>query len=146
MNDKAIIFNSAFASSEGLWRSQRLLSASALWPKQITPPPPPKLRNIILQSNNQHTVSTVLIPEEGVIHLNLATSAGNTLLDLHNSSHETQPHSTITTYYSLKIFLGFWLAKKTHIIHHNQLLLTKFGRLLQLINQWCQKCSTVAGL
>ena len=68
---------------------------------------PLNLRHTILQSNNQHTVSTVLIPEEGVIHPNLATSAGNTLLDLHNSSHETQPHSIIATYYSLKIFLGF---------------------------------------
>ena len=33
-------------------------------------------------------------------------------------------------YYSFKIFLRFWLAKITHIIHHNQLLLTKFGRIL----------------
>ena len=101
--------------------------------------------SIILQNNNRHTVSTVLIPEEGVIHLNLATSASNTLLDLHNSSHETQPHSIIATYYSFKIFLSFWLAKDTHVIHHNQLLLTKFGRILWLINQWRQKCSTVAG-
>ena len=99
--------------------------------------------SIILQNNNRHTVSTVLIPEEGVIHLNLATSASNTLLDLHNSSHETQPHSIIATYYSFKIFLSFWLAKDTHIIHHDQLLLTKFGRILRLINQWRQKCSTV---
>ena len=33
-------------------------------------------------------------------------------------------------YYSFKIFLRFWMAKITHIIHHNQLLLTKFGRIL----------------
>ena len=33
-------------------------------------------------------------------------------------------------YYSYKVFLGFWLAKITCIIHHNQLLLTKFGRIL----------------
>ena len=32
-------------------------------------------------------------------------------------------------YYSFKIFLGFWLAKITCIIHHNQLLFTKFGRI-----------------
>ena len=35
------------------------------------------------------------------------------------------------TYYSFKIFLRFWLAKITRIIHHhNQLLLTTFGRIL----------------
>ena len=28
-------------------------------------------------------------------------------------------------YYSFKIFPHFWLVKTTHIIHHNQLLLTK---------------------
>ena len=33
-------------------------------------------------------------------------------------------------YYSFKIFLRFWLAKITRIIHQNQLLLTKFGRIL----------------
>ena len=33
-------------------------------------------------------------------------------------------------YHSFKIFLRFWLAKITRIIHHNQLLLTKFGRIL----------------
>ena len=33
-------------------------------------------------------------------------------------------------YFSFKIFLRFWLAKITRIIHHNQLLLTKFGRIL----------------
>ena len=33
-------------------------------------------------------------------------------------------------YYSFKIFLRFWLAKSTRIIHHIQLLLTKFGRIL----------------
>ena len=48
-------------------------------------------------------------------------------------------------YYSFKIFLRFWLAKSIRIIHHNQLLLTKFERILRLINRWHQKCSTVAG-
>ena len=35
-----------------------------------------------------------------------------------------------TFYYSFKIFLRFWLAKITRIIHQNQLLLTTFGRVL----------------
>ena len=48
-------------------------------------------------------------------------------------------------YYSFKIFSRFWLATSTRIIHHNQLLVTKFGRILRLINRWRQKCSFLAG-
>ena len=44
-------------------------------------------------------------------------------------------------YYSSKIFPQFWLAKSTRIIHHNQLLMTKFGRILCLTRKWPQKCS-----
>ena len=44
-------------------------------------------------------------------------------------------------YYSFKIFPKFWLAKSTRIIHHNQLLMTKFGRILCLTRKWRQKCS-----
>ena len=44
-------------------------------------------------------------------------------------------------YYSFKIFPQFWLAKSTCIIHHNQLLMTKLGRILCLTRKWHQKCS-----
>ena len=44
-------------------------------------------------------------------------------------------------YYSFKIFPQFWLAKSTRIIHHNQLLMTKFGRILSLTRKWRQKWS-----
>ena len=44
-------------------------------------------------------------------------------------------------YYSFKIFPQLWLAKSTCIIHHNQLLMTKFGRILCLTRKWRQKCS-----
>ena len=44
-------------------------------------------------------------------------------------------------YYSFKIFPRFWLAKSTLIIDHNQLLMTKFGKILCLARKWCQKCS-----
>ena len=44
-------------------------------------------------------------------------------------------------YYSFKIFPRFWMAKSTLIIHHNQLLMTKFGRILCLTRKWRQKCS-----
>ena len=43
-------------------------------------------------------------------------------------------------YCSFKIFPQFWLAKSTRIIHHNQLLMTKFGRILCLMRKWRQKC------
>ena len=48
-------------------------------------------------------------------------------------------------YYSFKIFPRFWLAKSTRIIHHNQLRMTKFGRILCLTRKWRQKCSVFAG-
>ena len=48
-----------------------------------------------------------------------------------------------------KIFPCFWLVKTTNIIHHNQLLLTKFGKNFvmheTMTSKWCQKCSLVAG-
>ena len=50
-------------------------------------------------------------------------------------------HTIITCYYSFKIFPRFWLAKSTRLIHHNQLLMTKFGRILTLTRKWRQKCS-----
>ena len=43
--------------------------------------------------------------------------------------------------YSFKIFSQFWLVKSTSIIYHNQLLVTKFGRVLCLTRKWRQKCS-----
>ena len=39
-------------------------------------------------------------------------------------------------YYSFKIFPRFWLAKSTRLILHNQLLMTKFGRILCLARKW----------
>ena len=77
-----------------------------------------------------------------------STDEDNTLLYLQNSSYPTQPQSkhVIANYYSFKIFLHFWLAKTTYIIHHNQLLLTKIywtndvksAARQKLLNQWHQ--------
>ena len=44
-----------------------------------------------------------------------------------------------------KYFPRFWLAISTRLIHHNQSLVTKFGRILCLAWKWCQKCSVHAG-
>ena len=48
-------------------------------------------------------------------------------------------------YYSIKIFLHFWLVKTARIIHHNQLLLTKYwindiksAACCKLLNRWHQ--------
>ena len=48
-----------------------------------------------------------------------------------------------TPYYSFKIFPKFWLAKSTRIIHHNQLLMTKVGRILCLTRKWRQKSGAI---
>ena len=48
-------------------------------------------------------------------------------------------------YYSFKIFPRFWLPKGTSIIHHNKLLMTKFGRILCLARKWRQECSVFSG-
>ena len=52
-------------------------------------------------------------------------------------------HESVLTiiYYSFKIFPQFWLAKSTCIIHHNQLLMTKFGRILCLTRKWHQNAA-----
>ena len=52
--------------------------------------------------------------------------------------HSAKTSSNNILYYSFKIFPCFWLVKTTHIIHHNQLLLTKFGKNFVILNQWPQ--------
>ena len=54
----------------------------------------------------------------------------NTFYGIHNLievSGETAPNSK-----GAGVVPRFWLAKSTRIIHHNQLLMTKFGRILCL--------------
>ena len=41
----------------------------------------------------------------------------------------TTPLKHCWCYYSLKGFSRFWLAESTRVIHHNQLLMTEFGRI-----------------
>ena len=45
----------------------------------------------------------------------------------------------VVYYYSFKIFSRFWLVKTTRIIHHNQLLFTKFGKNLRHIESMTSK-------
>ena len=44
-------------------------------------------------------------------------------------------------YYSFKIFPRFWLAESARLIHDNQLLMTKFGRILCLAGKWRQNAA-----
>ena len=46
---------------------------------------------------------------------------------------------------SFKIFPRFWLAESPRLIHHNQLLMTKFVSILTLTRNWRQKFSVFAG-
>ena len=73
-----------------------------------------------------------------------SASVDSTLLDLQNSSYPTQPHSIIANYYSFKIFPRFGLVEITRIIHHNQLLFTKFGKNLRHIQSMTSKVEPAA--
>ena len=53
--------------------------------------------------------------------------------------------ANIRLHYSFKIFPWFWLAKSTRFIHHNQLPMTKLGRILCLTRKWRQKYSVFVG-
>ena len=46
-------------------------------------------------------------------------------------------------YYSFKIFPRFWLVRTTSIIHHNQLLFSKFGKNLRHIESMTSKVQPV---
>ena len=46
-------------------------------------------------------------------------------------------------YYSFKIFSRFWLVKTTRIIHHNQVLFTKFGKNLRNIELMTSKVERI---
>ena len=46
-------------------------------------------------------------------------------------------------YYSFKIFSRFWLVKTTRIIHHNQVLFTKFGKHLRHIESMTSKVERI---
>ena len=45
--------------------------------------------------------------------------------------------------YSFKIFSRFWLVKTTSIIHHNQMLFTKFGKHLRHIESMTSKVERI---
>ena len=88
-----------------------------------------------------------------------SNSSRETLRFVGNKIHcSPRDQSLSVNCYSFKIFPRFWLVKTTSIIHHNQLLFTKFGKTLRhiesmtskgepseiiepLTSKWRQKCS-----
>ena len=62
-----------------------------------------------------------------------------------DSNFETAFSKTIyNNYYSFKIFPRFGLVETTSIIHHNQLLFTKFGKNLRRIQSMTSKVEPAA--
>ena len=54
-------------------------------------------------------------------------------------------HKLWACYIFIQNISPIWLAKSTRLIHHNQSLMTKFGRILCLTRKWRHKCSVRAG-
>ena len=66
--------------------------------------------------------------QEECYPLRLKAKVDNILRDLQNSSYPTKAEFNNCFYYSFKIFSRFWLVKTTRIIHHNQMLFTRFEK------------------
>ena len=69
----------------------------------------------------------------------IITNSRYALVGYFITSYPTRAHGIIVIYYSFKIFPRFWLVKTTRIIHHNQLLFTKFGKNLRHIESMTSK-------
>ena len=92
-------------------------------------------RNRIAPTTERATVASLL-------RTSIGDRFGSELVDTRKHSKTISLIASIKLhYYSFKIFPQFLLAKNTRIIHHNQLLMTKFGRILSLTRKWRQKCS-----
>ena len=81
------------------------------------------------------------VSRRSIICLSLRLRQIIDLLATDKSWYFAQPRPIIANYYSFKILPQFWMAKSTCIILHNQLLMTKFGRLFCFTRKWPQKCS-----
>ena len=83
-------------------------------------------RNRIAPTTERATVASLL-------RTSIGDRFGLELVDTRKYSKTISLIASVKLHYcSFKIFPQFWLAKSTCIIHHNQLLMTKFGRILCL--------------
>ena len=92
-------------------------------------------RNRIAPTTERATVASLL-------RTSIGDRFGLELVDTRKYSKTISLIASVKLHYcSFKIFPQFWSAKSTRIIHHNQSLMTKFGRILCLPRKWRQKCS-----
>ena len=92
-------------------------------------------RNRIAPTTERATVASLL-------RTSIGDRFGLELVDTRKYSKTISLIASVKLHYcSFKIFPQFWLAKSTRIIHHNQLLMIKFGRILCLTRKRRQKCS-----
>ena len=73
-----------------------------------------------------------------------STSSRETLRFSGNKIHCSPRDQSLSVYYSFKIFPRFGLVETTRIIHHNQLLFTKFGKNLRHIQSLTPKVEPAA--
>ena len=103
--------------------------------KQMKANPRTIQRNRIAPTTERATVASLL-------RTSIGDRVGLELVDTRKYSKTTSLIASVKLHYcSFKIFPQFWLAKSTRIIHHNQLLMTKFGGILCLTRKRRQKCS-----
>ena len=92
-------------------------------------------RNRIAPTTERATVASLL-------RTSIGDRFGLELVDTRKYSKTISLIASVKLHYcSFKIFPQFWLAKSTRIIHHNQLLMTKFWRILCLTRKRRHKCS-----
>ena len=92
-------------------------------------------RNRIAPTTERATVASLL-------RTSIGDRFGLELVDTRKYSKTISLIASVKLHYcSFKIFPQFWLAKSTRINHHNQLLMTKFGRILRLTRKRRQKWS-----
>ena len=92
-------------------------------------------RNRIAPTTERATVASLL-------RTSIGDRVGLELVDTRKYSKTILLIASVKLHYcSFNLFPQFWLARSTRIIHHNQLLMTKFGRILCLTRKRRQKCS-----
>ena len=112
-----------------------LFSQVRVWPTDFRTETPKFFITVYNTSPKTHFIVWQIVTQS------LISGLGWSVAGLRNRSGELRLHTLFlgqagaprgkeTNYYSFKIFCLFWLAKIPCIIHHKQLLSTKFGRIL----------------
>ena len=95
-----------------------------------------KLNTHVFATTPNRPVSRCRRDHDGkVVSKSMRNDSGSICLSFF--SRETSIINTIVIHSK---YFFFWLAKIPRIIHHNQLMSTKFGRILRYVKWWCQSC------